>query len=431
MSAVTLVLFFLIAITPALLFVDGPLCLGAWSAVLSVGLAVVARTIRPSEAARLTTLARPVAVVASIPAIVMLVQVLPVPDFFPTNNPIWQSVATALGRPILGSISIDIGSTLLSLCRYLAWSGVGVLSIAVAIERQRAEKILFAATLASIAMAALVIANDVGVFNVFKNEPAASARIAALDGAALGLILSAACAERAYELFQERTQSLAKMLRNIVLSTVGFATCAVAIALGDNNNVLFAGAAGVAALLGIVLVRRLGLGLWGALAFAVVTCAIGLGIVAGHLRQGASDPTVDFAAESSSKAITERMLADSPWLGTGAGTYQILVPIYRLGFESANPEPPTAAAELAVEVGRPLLWFGILGGIAMLISLVRGAVGRGRDSFYPAAGAAALVVLLVTAFGNAGMFGSALQIVSGAVLGLAFAQRRSRTVYHT
>jgi hypothetical protein len=433
-SIAFLCLILLIGMAPAVLFLDGPLWLGAWSGIVSFALAIVARAIRPGEAAHLGMLVRPLAVAATIPAIVMLLQAAPLPDFFRVNNAIWESAATALGRPLFGSISIDTGSTLLSLCRYGAWLGLGLLTTAVTIDRQRAEWTLFAATGATAAMSMLLIVNDLGGFTWLDRDHATLARGGALDSAALGLILSATCADRAYERFETRQdrsgQSVLKMVRNIVMCTAAFVICAVAMSLSDSDNTLFAAAAGMAALLGIVLVRRLALGSSGALAIAVIGCAVTAGIVGMKLRRDASDLTLSFAAQSSpSKAITQRILADSTWLGTGAGTYQMLMPIYREHNDvMSRLEPPTAAAEIAVEAGRPLLWLGVLAGVAIILILVRGGLRRGRDSFYSAAGAGTLVALLITAFGNAGLFGSAIQIISGAVLGLAFAQRQSRTV---
>jgi hypothetical protein len=53
---------------------------------------------------------------------------------------------------------------------------------------------------------------------------------------------------------------------------------------------------------------------------------------------------------------------------------------------------------------------------------------RGRDSFYPAAGAGCLIVLLFLFFMNAGILGNAAAITAAATLGLAFAQSKSRMI---
>jgi hypothetical protein len=58
--------------------------------------------------------------------------------------------------------------------------------------------------------------------------------------------------------------------------------------------------------------------------------------------------------------------------------------------------------------------------------LLRGALQRGRDSFYPAAGAASLVTLLLLAFGEAAVLATGVAVIAASVLGLAAAQSRSR-----
>jgi Flp pilus assembly protein TadB len=59
--------------------------------------------------------------------------------------------------------------------------------------------------------------------------------------------------------------------------------------------------------------------------------------------------------------------------------------------------------------------------------LLRAGMSRGRDSFYAAAGASAVVALLIMAFGNPGLFATSVLIIVATVLGLALAQSRSRT----
>jgi len=123
------------------------------------------------------------------------------------------------------------------------------------------------------------------------------------------------------------------------------------------------------------------------------------------------------------------MLPDSPLLGSGAGSYRDLVPIYRGVNDPADyVDPPTAAAQVVLEDGRPTLWAAILASAAMLVWLLRAALKRGRDSFYSAAGAGAVVILGVTSFGNTGLLETSALILVGAILGLALAQSRSRAV---
>jgi hypothetical protein len=276
----------------------------------------------------------------------------------------------------------------------------------------------------------LLILGAAGGFIWFDQASGAIARGGALDAAALGAILSAACGIWAYERFETRRsrRSAFNLTRNVAACAAGFAVCAIAITLADAANTLFAAAAGLVTLLGIFLVRRLGLGLGSALAIAVVGCLLAVGIGTERTGQSGSDLTLRFATQSlPSNAITQRMLADSTWTGSGAGTYHDLVPIYR-GFVDSTSivDPPSVAAQIAVEWGQLLLWAAVLAAVVLIVALLRAALRRGRDSFYPAAGASALVALLISAFGNPGLVGTPVLILASTVLGLAIAQSRSR-----
>jgi hypothetical protein len=423
----------LIGMAPAVLTLDGPLTLGVEFALLAVALVTAAKGLKPNEVAQLRILIPGIAIWSAVPPILMAFQAVPLPITSRLSNSIWQSASTALGQPLMGSISVDTGSTLLSLCRYFAWLGVLLLTSTIAVDRQRAEKVLFAATAITAMIAFLLITNDVLGLAWLDKQHDPVGRGGALDAAVLGIILSATCAVRAYERFETRKadddRSTNRLAANVLTSFVALAVCAAAIVLGDTGNTLFAAAAGLATLLGIVFVRRLELGRWGGLAVALGGCALGVWIVADTISEGRSDFTVRFAVPPSpSNAITERMLAGSRWIGTGAGTYHALVPIYREPNDAMSElEPPTAASEIAVEWGRPLLWAGAIGAVVLVGILLRAGMRRGRDSFYAAAGASAVVALLIMAFGNPGLFATSVLIIIATVLGLALAQSRSRT----
>jgi hypothetical protein len=422
----------LIGMAPIVLTLDGPITLGVAFALLAVALLIAARGLKPNEVIQLRTLVPRLAVWAAVPPMLMALQMIPLPLRSVLSNSIWQSAATALGQPLLGSITVDTGSTLLSLCRYFAWLGVLLLTCTIAVDRQRAEKVLFAAAAVAAAIALLLITNDVlGLAGLDKlHDPVG--RGGALGAAALGVILSAACVVRAYERFETRQaddgRSAHKLASNVLIGFGMFALCASAIAVADAGNTLLAAAAGLATFLGIVFVRRLGLGLWGGLAVALAGCALGVWIVADTMSEGRSDFTLRFVPPPSpSNAITERMLTGSRWIGTGAGTYHALVPIYREPNDAVTDlQPPTTAAEVAVEWGRPLLWAGVLAAAVLAGMLLRAAMSRGRDSFYAAAGGSTVVALLILAFGNPGLFGTSDMIIVATVLGLAVAQSRSR-----
>lgn len=423
----------MVVAAPVFLLADGPVMLGIWCAVLAPGLLSVAITLRPGEGGHLGSLIRPLVVIAIIPVIAILIQAMPLPSAFQFNNPIWQGAERALGQHVSGRISVDVGATIISLCRYLAWLGTGVVACAVTVDRKRAEWVLYALTTATACVAALLIVNAAGDLR-WLDVAHGQAHGGAQDAAALGLVLTAASAVRAYERFETRRATEAKLAVKLLLQLCGcvglFIINAIAITIGDDGNGFFAGVAGLAVFLGIVVIRRLGLGFWGGLAIAIIGCALTLGIVHRNVSKNASDITVSFTAQpAASKTVAERMLADSSWLGTGAGTYRSMVAIYRNQNAGADVlDPPSAAAELAIEGGRPTLWFVMAVAAAMAILLFGAGLKRGRDSFYSSAGAAVLISLMISAFGNAGLFEITIQIMTGSIFGLALAQSRSRSL---
>jgi hypothetical protein len=75
-----------------------------------------------------------------------------------------------------------------------------------------------------------------------------------------------------------------------------------------------------------------------------------------------------------------------------------------------------------------MFWAIAIAVLFAILALFQGALRRGRDSFYPAAGAACLITIFTLSFGDAGLFGTTPSILISTVAGLAFAQTRSRSV---
>ena len=89
------------------------------------GLVAIALKLQPSEAQRFDALIRPLAFGAAIPALLMLLQMAPLPGLFSgLAHPVWASVRAGLSVPIAGSMSVDIGATALALLRYLSLVGI-------------------------------------------------------------------------------------------------------------------------------------------------------------------------------------------------------------------------------------------------------------------------------------------------------------------
>jgi hypothetical protein len=94
----------LIGASSVALIWDEPLLKGCIAGIAAIALALTARNIRPGEIASLIAVMRLPLLTAAIPALWIAIQSLPL-GF--VAHPIWKSTATALHRPIEGSISID------------------------------------------------------------------------------------------------------------------------------------------------------------------------------------------------------------------------------------------------------------------------------------------------------------------------------------
>jgi hypothetical protein len=364
----------------------------------------------------------------------MLIQVAPL-NVTGLAHPIWESAATALGRPIAGSITIDTGATLISLGRYLTTAAIFFLATAVAVDRLQAERVLSTLIAAMTLIALMVIYVTLGGFSFFSNGPTVEASAAATTSVAIGAILAVASLVWSFERFETRRAnrelSFGRFVLTFTTCLAAAATCLFAVLLIATGQAIFATGCGIATLAIVVAIRRLGLGPWGY--SAIVAVALVVAIAIGALQPGArmADVTVAFATNASASlvAITQRILMETSWHGSGAGTFAALLPIYRNIDElMIGSAAPTAAAAIAVEMGRPALWAMVITSIALIVTLLRAAVRRGRDSFYPAAGAGCLVALTLLAFGDNGLFSTAVSVVVATTLGMAFAQSKSRPI---
>jgi hypothetical protein len=129
---------------------------------------------------------------------------------------------------------------------------------------------------------------------------------------------------------------------------------------------------------------------------------------------------------SSNVSLAQRMQADTPLLGSGAGSYSSLVPIYRtFGDAPGEMTAPTTAAALAVENGWPVIVALTLFGLACGFVLFDRALQRGRDSFYPAVGGGCALMSCFNMFIDNSLLGTTVATISVVIIGLAFGQSLS------
>ena len=431
-SNARLLLIALICAAPAVLFFDGPIMHGVLAGVAAVGMAFISRTMRPGETQFFLSFARPAAGLAAIPAIWMLIQVVPLPFL---AHPIWASAQTGIGHPIAGSISIDIGASVMALGFYLTIVAVAFWSAAVTVDRQRAEWILFSLMTATALIGVTVAAMKLYELSVPNSETSRFDVTGATDCVAMGVLIAAAATIRTRERYETRLanqgQSISRLLWTFAACAFALAICVAVLAIEAPAGALVATGYGVLALASVVLIRRFGLRAWGMVAIAMPAIAFAgfLAATTGELRTRSVSLAFTTATPASLTSMSQRILDDAPMTGTGAGTFAAIAPMYReIDDQAARLTAPTTAVAIAIELSRPALWFVVATMAGSTFILFRAALRRGRDSFYPAAGASCLITLLFLCFMNAGVLGSAVASIAAAMLGLAFAQSKSRTV---
>lgn len=427
----------MLGLAPLFLMSDSLLARGFLTASVALLVFIVALSIRPGEASFLSRIMRPALIVAALPAVWILIQALPLP-LQSLQHPIWTSAQTALGKTLWGSISISPGAAAIALARYLTAFGLFLVAAAVSIDRQRAETLLFWVAGIATALAALRIIHDLGGF-LFLGEISSIGRRATLTaGAVLGTILTAALALFAIERRETRGSrtdfSSYFFVVTFASAISGFVVCWLAILFFMSKAAMFAALTGVGTFVLIVGFRRLGLGPRMGFVLAAVAVIVPVSLIAHDLWATSPDLTLRFDTEEGRSVInlTQRIIADTTWLGSGAGAFRALLPIYSQTSNGLNVSvAPTTAAETLVDLGRPALWLITIAGMGAIVWLIQGALARGRDSFYAAAGASCAVVLLIEAYFDASLLTSTTIVLATAALGLALAQSVGRTTRPT
>src|SRR5208283_1634612 len=429
MSAAHILLLGLIGLCPVIVTVDGPLLPYLVPFLLAAGLILVSVKLPAREAQHMSeVVSRPYVLGAAIPAVLMIIQILPLPFL---ANPVWTSVSPGFRNGIIGSISVDVGATAIALVNYLSAVGMLLLTAAVAINRNRAESILIGTTAAVVFIAFVCLLQDLFLHDLFGINILAH-REQVLDITCLGLTLSAACGLLVFERHETRGAHNVQAKRKYLLSSVacltGFVICASTIAVTRSGSLTFSSGSGLLTFVAIAAIRRWALGRLGAAAIGMTAAVIAIALV----TVAASDPDPRFAfvkKDATTIELSQRILNDAPFFGYGAGNFSALVPIYQSTTAGPrNAESVTAAAKLSVEMGKAMLWFAVMAASLAVFHLLRGAARRGRDSFYAAAAGACLVTLMVQAFIFSYLSGWAVVLLSATIFGLGLTQSKSRIV---
>jgi hypothetical protein len=363
----------------------------------------------------------------------MVLQIAPLP-FESLVNPIWSTASMALNEPSSwGHVSIGPGNTLRSLILYSTILALVIATVIVTRDRQRAETILFGSSAVTTFMSAEILLGQLNSFAGMLPAAGTSAAATFVAASALGTLANSAALMMAIERHLSRRDiegsSSTPLFFGLCLGLVGVAICMAAMWTLAPSSVLIAMAFGLAVMLYIAIVRRLAFRPWfSGLVFAIFA-AMAAAIIMQHFQGNPSGALLRFAtsANAESLALAQRALSDSRWLGSGVGTFMSLAGIYQDFGAVPILEAPTTAVSLVVEWGQVALVILVLFAIQLFAFTFRGALRRGRDSFYPAAAAASVGVMLCEAFCDPGLMHPAVQILAAVMVGLGLSQSVGRT----
>lgn len=417
----------LVAIAWAFAIADHLQALGLVAGILAIALLVAGILSTSSAAANLARLLKPLFIlVIGVPALWMALQVVPIP-LQGFGNQIWATASASLKEPLAERFSVDVRETMLTLSHYIVVVAAALLTAIVSQDRRRAAQVLHMLVSITAVISALSIWRAYGNLTVsWTSEHVWTGSTVA----ALGVILSTAMASRAIDQLRHLgrpPRSPAGPTAILAGAILSFIVSMAAIALCSESTALIAVLLGVAIVLTVVAIRRWFFGPWGRA--GVLTSAAILLVASFTFVPIKRNADLTIALSTQAQAATERMLQDTRPIGTGAGTFGALLPIYRDIGTAALRERPTAAAVIAVEMGRAFLCALLIVTTIGAFTLYKRSLSRSYGYLYPAVGAGTSVSLTMLVFTENGIFDLYASLVVAAVYGLAFAQSLSGAIH--
>jgi hypothetical protein len=370
---------------------------------------------------------RPLAPAALFPVAWMLLQLVPVP-LGSIEHPVWRSTAAALAESSSGHVSVDLGYTLRGLIGYIALISLIFLTSVLTRNRDRAETILFA-----LCTITAFIAVELILFHAFAGSKSGgtsndcTATLVALT--AFGVILNTTLVVRTAERRETRGQHQPQLWRTyagtVFLGMTGIVICLIALLLSTTYDILIATAFGLTVFGLVILIRRLGLNRWTAVTACAAVLVACSGVIA--LRFAANSTTSPLFRFTNVEAAdvgaaTQRMLSDANWAGAGVGSYQALAAIYRDASGAPGPGAINTITSMVLEWGHLGLLIVIVLLCQLFVVLFRGALSRGRDSFYAASAASCLVTVFCEAYCDASFGDVTVQMLAAIIIGVGLSQ---------
>jgi hypothetical protein len=358
----------------------------------------------------------------------MVLQIAPLNLF---ANSIWPTASTALDEPLIGHISVDPGTTIRALFQYLAMASLMVATMVFTRDRERAETTLFVTCAVTAFMAVEMLLGQFQPFTGIVPAPGNPGAATFVAIAALGAVVNAAAAVRIVERRLSRREEAHALSPILVfcLGLAGSAGCLGAIMVAGRTNILILAGFGIAVILLVGAGRLIALR---PAALGVMFTIFALAAVGTIALRFEDNPVLiailRFAASSTdSLSVTQRAFSDLKWVGSGVGTFDTLVPIYREFGSKPVVDSASTIAKIAIEWGRAGSIVLVFIGVQLFVVMFRGALRRGRDWFFPAATSASILVLFFEAFCDTSLTYPSIQILTAVIIGLGLSQTMGRT----
>ncbi len=431
-SAAYIGLLILTAAAPVFLFFDGLIFVGVIQLYAAVGMTLIAIGIRPGEAGHVFKLVRIPAALVAVPLLWMLLQLLPV-GAVGLSRSIWASAASALEtQQPFASTTVDPGLTLIAVSRFATMAAVAFIATVVSIDRQRAEKLLLLLIAVVGVISVSLLGSEVCGLDFKNGFGLDDAYATMVTASTIGIILFAATLIMVVERSERRhgpRKSLLRIFLPIGITIAGLLICCATLIAGETGHAIFAAACGLAIIAVIYAARRMGFGPKAGLAMGCVAVVAAAMVIWTTGDRAIGDLSLRYASAASGEAVSldKRMVEAVGLTGSGAGTFPAVSPIY--GAQGAlAPRPATFAAKIAIELGRPALWISVGLTCVLIVMFARGAFNRGRDCFYPLAGAGVTVAMVLDCFTNATLTNAAVFILVALTLGLGLGQSVGRNL---
>lgn len=412
-----------LAIVSAFAMPETLLTRAALSSVLATAMLGAAIFTSPPAIARFAQLLRPLLMLTLLaPAIWMALQLVPIP-VRGLGNPIWAAASVALNEPLAERLTVDVRATMLAATQYSAVVALALLSAVVALDRQRAAQLLDALVLTTTFVCAYSIWRYIGGFDASSpNESALTATNGAVP-AVLGLVLCAAIVVRTIDQIRRvrKPSGFAPApITKLSLALLAMLICLVAILVRSSSSIAIAALLGTGLLFTVFAIRKWFYRIWGMAGVLATAAVVFLASLTFVPMKKNTDLTIALSMQD--HAATERMLQDAGLAGSGAGAYAVLLPIHRDMGTMALRERPTAAAAIAIEMGRTFLVGLLIVVVLAAATLFSRSLLRGYDYVYAAQGAAASVSIAVLALVEDGILDLGASLLAAVLYGLAFAQ---------